>query len=170
MLGWYTEPTHNNRMVLALCSGIDSEIAWALDRLCRLCNNERFVLKEIPGLTEALFEWPFWYVKDGASEVGGRSQIFSLRREEERWIRHALESMFILRNSAQNAPNSQELVGRRATQELILLALHRLDPDIDHHAEFLLNTVDLLQTIAGGSGAAPARRGGVPNLGGAQTW
>lgn len=142
-------------MVLALSSGIDSEIGWALDRLCRLCNNERFILKEIPGLTEALFEWPFWFVKDGSRDLCAKSAMFALSREEERWIRHAQESMFILRNSAVNGPNAQELVGRRATQELILLSLHRLEPDTDANVEFLLNVVDLLQSIASGSVLPP---------------
>ncbi|THH02625.1 hypothetical protein EW026_g310 [Hermanssonia centrifuga] len=142
-------------MVLSLCSGIDSEIGWALDRLIRLCNNERFVLKEIPGLTEALFEWPFWYVKDGAHTLTGRSSLFALSRDEERWIRHALESMFVLRNSAINGPNAQELVGRRATQELILLSLHRLKPENDTNTEFLLCIIELLQAIASGSVLPP---------------
>ncbi|KAH9937282.1 uncharacterized protein B0H18DRAFT_969924 [Fomitopsis serialis] len=36
---WYTEGTPNNRMLLALRSGIDSEISWALDRLtASLCS------------------------------------------------------------------------------------------------------------------------------------
>ncbi|KAI0303012.1 hypothetical protein BC826DRAFT_1137895 [Russula brevipes] len=51
--GWYTEASPDNRMLLPLRSGIRSEIAWAFDRLCRLCNDERFLFCSIPGLTNA---------------------------------------------------------------------------------------------------------------------
>ena len=64
-------------MLLALRSGIDSEISWALDRLTRLCNNEQFVLRAIPGLTDALFEWPVWYVEIGAKLCAGATTLFA---------------------------------------------------------------------------------------------
>jgi len=50
-------------MMLALRSGIHEEVSWALDRLLRLCSNEKFLLSAIPGLTDALFAWPEWYVE-----------------------------------------------------------------------------------------------------------
>ena len=50
-------------MMLALRSGIPEEVSWALDRLLRLCSNEKFLLSAIPGLTDALFAWPEWYVE-----------------------------------------------------------------------------------------------------------
>ena len=49
--------------MLALRSGIPEEVSWALDRLLRLCSNEKFLLSAIPGLTDALFAWPEWYVE-----------------------------------------------------------------------------------------------------------
>ncbi|KAI0347792.1 hypothetical protein BDW22DRAFT_1479711 [Trametopsis cervina] len=152
---WYTEPVPNNRMVLALKSGIDSEISWALERLCRLCHNEQFILSALPGLTEALFEWPSWYVKGGYTDLLGAHALFSTSKDMSQWVRHALECMFILRNASCNPANAQELVGRRTTQELILLALHRLKPDNDTNVQFLLDVVDLLQSISSTSVLPP---------------
>jgi chromatin structure-remodeling complex subunit RSC9 len=139
-------------MVLALKSGIDSEITWALERLCRLCDKELFILKALPGLTEALVEWPSWYVKGGYMQHAGPSSLFATSKDMLMWTRHALECMFILRNASCNPANAMEnameLAGRRSTQELILLALHRLKPDNDTNVQFLLDIVDLLQSIS----------------------
>ncbi|KAI0936795.1 hypothetical protein AcV5_004843 [Taiwanofungus camphoratus] len=145
---WYTEATPNNRMLLSLRSGIDSEIAWALDRLCRLCNNEQFVLRAIPGLTDALFEWPAWYVEGGSQECARMATLFSLAPDLERKRRHALESLFILRNAAVNDPNAQELSAHHRTRALVLLALHNLKPDSDTNTEFILYIIELLQAVA----------------------
>src|ERR1700728_4748048 len=76
-LGWYTEATPLNRMLLSLRSGIDADIGWALNRLCRLCDNEQFVLKTIPGLIDALFEWPEWYANEGYKEHAEVTSLFS---------------------------------------------------------------------------------------------
>ena len=38
------EGTNNNRMLLAIRSGILPEIGWALDRLCRLAQNDQFFI------------------------------------------------------------------------------------------------------------------------------
>ncbi|KAK7695285.1 hypothetical protein QCA50_002475 [Cerrena zonata] len=145
---WYTENTPSNRMLMSLRSGIDSEISWALDRLCRLCNNEQFILAAIPGLTEALFVWPDWYVSTGAEECATKASLFALPKALERQRRHALESMFILKNSAVNDTNSTELAGHNRTRTLILLALHRLQPETDANTEFLTYVIELLQSIS----------------------
>ncbi|CCM03132.1 uncharacterized protein FIBRA_05253 [Fibroporia radiculosa] len=145
---WYTEATPNNRMLLSLRSGIDSEVAWALDRLCRLCNNEQFLLRAIPGLTDALFEWPFWYVRVGAKHCAPTSMLFSLPPEWERHRRHALESVFILRNAAVNEPNALELSQYESTRQLILLALHHIPTDSDSNMEFVQYVIELLQALA----------------------
>ena len=142
-------------MVLALRSGIDSEVSWALERLCRLCHNEQFILKALPGLTEALVDWPSWYVKGGYLELSGPPNLFATSKDMSLWTRHALECMFILRNASCNPVNAQELVGRRTTQELILLALHRLKPTNDVHVQFLLDIVELLQSISSTSVLPP---------------
>ncbi|KZT75030.1 hypothetical protein DAEQUDRAFT_748168 [Daedalea quercina L-15889] len=152
---WYTEGTPNNRMLLALRSGIDSEISWALDRLTRLCNNEQFVLRAIPGLTDALFEWPVWYVEVGAAICARATTLFALPQEWERKRKHALESILILRNSAVNEPNAQELSEHRRTRSLILLALHGIKPDCDANTEFVLYIIELLQSISAGLSLPP---------------
>lgn len=135
-------------MLLSLRSGIDSEIAWALDRLCRLCDNEQFVLKAIPGLTDALFEWPEWYAREGVSRITGVDSLFSLHPDQERKRRHALECLFILRNAALNEPNALELSTHPRTQPLIFQLLHNVNADSDANTEFVLHAIELLQAVA----------------------
>lgn len=146
--GWYTEAAPNNRMLLSLRSGIDSEVAWALDRLCRLCQNEQFMLIAIPGLTDALFEWPEWYTKQGAKLFSADSGIFAVSPQQERKRRHAIESLFILRNAAMHSSNADELALHPKTRDLILCSLHDLKPDSDPNSEFLLYVIEILQSIA----------------------
>ncbi|KAJ8488495.1 hypothetical protein ONZ51_g3532 [Trametes cubensis] len=145
---WYTEATPNNRMLLSLRSGIDSEVAWALDRLCRLCQNEQFMLRAIPGLTDALFEWPEWYTKEGAKQYSDDSVFFAVPPGKERKRRHAIESLFILRNAAMHPSNGEELAIHPNTRDLILCALHELKPNTDANCEFLLYVIEILQSIA----------------------
>ncbi|OCH94683.1 hypothetical protein OBBRIDRAFT_722120 [Obba rivulosa] len=145
---WYTEASPNNRMLLALRSGIDTEVAWALDRLCRLCNNEQFLLRAIPGLTDALFEWPDWYVNGGAEEYTRVAALFSLPPDLEQKQRYAFESLFILRNAALNQPNADELAGHPRTRNLVLTALHRVRPKTDSTTEFMLYIIELFQAVA----------------------
>lgn len=135
-------------MTLSLRSGIDQEISWALDRLCRLCHNEQFLLRSIPGLIDALFEWPEWYIREGHKAYSEVQSLFSVPRELQRRRRHALESLFVLRNAAMHESNSQELSVHSHTAPLILNALHDLDPHLDQNAEFILHTIDLLQSVA----------------------
>lgn len=135
-------------MLLALRSGINQEIGWALDRLCRLCNNEQFVLTAIPGLTDALFEWPEWFVTQNTGATDSTASLFSAPPDQGRKRRHALESVFILRNAAVNEPNAVELAGNPRTLHLILQALYNLRPDSDTDAEFILHSIELLQAIA----------------------
>jgi chromatin structure-remodeling complex subunit RSC9 len=135
-------------MLLSLRSGIDSEIAWALERLCRLCDNEQFVLKAIPGLTDVLFEWPEWYATEGASQTTGTASLFSPHPNQERKRRHALECLFILRNAALNEPNALELSTHPRTQHLIFQTLHNVKIDSDANSEFVLHAIELLQAVA----------------------
>ena len=88
-------------------------------------------------------------------ELLGTPALFATPKNMSLWTRHSLECMFILRNASCNPANAQELVGRRATQELILLALHRLKPDTDTNVQFLLDIVDLLQSISSTSVLTP---------------
>jgi chromatin structure-remodeling complex subunit RSC9 len=135
-------------MLLSLRSGIDADIGWALNRLCRLCDNEQFVLKTIPGLIDALFEWPEWYANEGYKEHAEVTSLFSPNRSRERRKRHALESLFILRNAALNEPNARELGNHRRTKPLVQALIHNLVFDMDENAEFLLHACELLQAIA----------------------
>jgi chromatin structure-remodeling complex subunit RSC9 len=146
--GWYTEATPNNRMLLSLRSGIDSEIAWALERLCRLCDNEQFVLKAIPGLTDVLFEWPEWYAREGASQIAKTASLFSPHPDQERRRRHALECLFILRNAALNEPNAEELSNHPRTLPLIFQTLRNVQIDSDANSEFILHAIEFLQAVA----------------------
>ena len=145
--GWYTETVPSNRMALSLRSGIHSEIAWSLDRLCRLCHNEHFVLKTIPGLIDALFEWPEWYVSEGYKAVNDAHILFSPPPEFSRQRLFALESLFVLRNSSLNDQNAWEIYNHSHTLPVILNALQNLDAEREENIEFILYCVDLMHTI-----------------------
>lgn len=146
---WYTEATPSNRMVLSIRSGINSEIAWALDRLYRLCANDQFSLKNIPGLTDALFEWPEWYATEGYL-VAEQHRLFAMPDAEHRKRRHAIECIFVLRNSATNEPNASELANHSRTLPLLFNALTNLAPDTDMNVEFVIYAIELLQAISQG--------------------
>lgn len=135
-------------MSLALRSTIDAEIAWALDRLCRLCFNEQFLLRNIPGLIDALFEWPEWYATEGYKELADVQPLFSIPRTLSRRHRHALECLFVLRNVASHEVNAQELAYHSHTMPLILNTLRNLDPDLDQNAEFVLHILDFFHALA----------------------
>jgi len=135
-------------MVLSLRSGIHPEIGWALDRLCRLCDNEQFLLRTIPGLTDALFEWPEWYASKGFKDVTQLQSLFAPNPYQAQKRRHALESLFVLRNAALNEPNALELANHSHTVPLILTALHNLESDSDETTEFILHIIELLQAVA----------------------
>ncbi|TFK90814.1 hypothetical protein K466DRAFT_542896 [Polyporus arcularius HHB13444] len=145
---WYTAAEPNNRMLLSLRSGIDSEVAWALDRLCRLCQNEQFMLIAIPGLTDALFEWPEWYVTEGHKQFGEEVNFFAMPKDKERKRRHAIESLFILRNAAMHEANARELSVYPKVPGLILRTLHDLESNTDANSEFILYVLEIMQSIA----------------------
>jgi chromatin structure-remodeling complex subunit RSC9 len=136
-------------MLLSLRSGIPSEIAWAFDRLCRLCNNEQFLFRSIPGLTNTLFEWPEWYISQNAAGSFKLTSLFTMSPSEERKRRHGLEALCIMRNAAAvNDANAEELVKHKKATPLILSALHSVQPNSDENVEFLLYVTDLFQYIA----------------------
>jgi chromatin structure-remodeling complex subunit RSC9 len=136
-------------MLLSLRSGIPSEIAWAFDRLCRLCNNEQFLFRSIPGLTNTLFEWPEWYIAQNVAGSFKLASLFTMSPSEERKRRHGLEALCIMRNAAAvNDANAEELVKHKKAIPLILSALHNVQPTSDENVEFLLYVTDLFQYIA----------------------
>ena len=134
-------------MALSLRSSIHSEVAWSLDRLCRLCHNEHFVLKTIPGLIDALFEWPEWYVSEGYKAGNEARILFSPPPEFSRQRLFALESLFVLRNSSLNEQNAWEIYNHSHTLPIILNALQNLDAEREENIEFILYCVDLMNTI-----------------------
>ncbi|KAJ6604833.1 hypothetical protein DFH09DRAFT_1123912 [Mycena vulgaris] len=152
---WYTETVPNNRMTLSLRSGIKQEVNWALDRLCRLCHNEQFLLRNVPGLIDALFEWPEWYVVEGYRASTDIQSLFSLPPDLAAKRRHALESLFVLRNAAMHETNAQELLYHSHSMPLVFNALDRLKPDLDEHSEFLLNTVEFFHSLSAKYVVAP---------------
>jgi len=133
-------------MLLALRSGIPKEINWALERMCRLSHNDQFILRKVPGLADALIEWPEWYVQKGIAEFE-QGNIFSIPPAIARRRRHALEAMFILRNCSVNDPNAIYLSTHRRTLLLLKKALDSVQPDSDANSEFLLHVVDLLHSV-----------------------
>ncbi|PFH49696.1 hypothetical protein AMATHDRAFT_62679 [Amanita thiersii Skay4041] len=145
---WYTETVPNNRMALSLRSGIHTEVAWSLDRLCRLCHNDQFLLKTIPGLIDSLFEWPEWYVSEGYKSITDVSMLFSPSPEFACQRRFALESLFVLRNSALNDQNAWELFNHSHTLPLLLQAIQNLDFQRDENIEFLLHCMDLMHAVS----------------------
>ncbi|KAF8899009.1 hypothetical protein BD779DRAFT_1486582 [Infundibulicybe gibba] len=145
---WYTESIPSNRMTLSLRSGIHSEVGWSLDRLCRLCHNEQFQLKSIPGVIDALFEWPEWYATEGFRQTSDADILFSPPPEQARQRRYALESLFVLRNAALHEQNAFELSNHSHTIPLIMNAFQNLDFDRDENTEFILHIIDLLHVVS----------------------
>lgn len=135
-------------MSLSLRSGILGEVAWALDRLCRLCHNEQFVFRSIPGLIDGLFDWPEWYATEGYRNWTEENILFSPSRELTQKHRFALESLFVLRNASLNETNSWDLAAHSHTIPLLLGSLLNLDPNIDENVEFLLFILDIFQVVA----------------------
>ena len=135
-------------MSLSLRSGIHTEIAWSLDRLCRLCHNDQFLLKSIPGLIDGLFEWPEWYITEGYKASTNTDLLFFKPPDRTRQRRFALESLFVLRNTALNEQNAWELSNHSHTMPLILNALHDLPFGQEENTEFILHIIDLYHVMA----------------------
>jgi len=136
-------------MALSLLSGMDNEIGWALDRLCRLSHNDQFSLRATPGLLDGLFEWPEWFVRRGYKESTDLQSLFSPSPLLLERRHHALESLFVLRNAALQENNQADLATYPRTMPFILDSLHNLNLDLDENGEFLLHTVDLFHAVAG---------------------
>ncbi|KDR85461.1 hypothetical protein GALMADRAFT_234348 [Galerina marginata CBS 339.88] len=151
---WYTEVVPNNRMSLSIRSGIHSEVSWALDRLCRLVLNEKFVF--LPGVIDGLFDWPEWYVTEGYKESKDCDILFSSLPEQSLQRRFALESLFILRNAAFHEPNALDLAAHSHILPLILNGLHNLDHAKDENVEALLNIIDLFHVVASNDTVHPS--------------
>lgn len=152
---WYTEATPNNRMVLAARSGIPSEITWAMDRICRASDHPQFIARNIPGMLDALFTWPEWYIEQSKIPKDELKRLFSPSEEEDIERRHALHSIFALRNLSVNPPNAVDLASRERTRRLIFSALHHLDPSRAQDAEFLLDAMEIYKNMASTTAPPP---------------
>lgn len=144
------EQTTANRMVLSLRSGIPDEVHWAIDRLVRLTTvtkNENFSLQRFPGLTDALFEWPMWYVQEGHRYTSTATAIFAVPSEAKRKQRFALDSLLLLRNSALQDLSLTDLLRHHLTLPFIELALQSLDILKPSNAEFLILVLDLFHAV-----------------------
>lgn len=143
----YTQASPSNRMLLALRSGIDSEIDWALARLVRLAHMDKFLLKSIPGILDELFVWPTWYVNNHGNDDDS-SFGFSPDPALARKRRRALDSLLVLRNTSLNDTNAQQLASHPRTRGLVSKALHDLNRALDSNSELLLHVLDLLFSIS----------------------
>jgi chromatin structure-remodeling complex subunit RSC9 len=148
LIGWYTEERPNNRMLLSLRSGISTEVRWALDRLCRLSNNEKFSLKAYPGLTDALFEWPERFVAGYDSNAAVLDDLFVIPQDYERLRRNALESLFVLRNASVHEANALELATHSHTRPLLAQTLQKIKPSSDPNIEYIIHVIDILHSIS----------------------
>ncbi|KAF5384911.1 hypothetical protein D9615_001292 [Tricholomella constricta] len=74
--------------------------------------------------------------------------LFSPPPDLSRKRRYALESLFVLRNTALFEPNAVELASHSHTLPLILKALHTLQYDRDEDSEFVFHIIDLYHVVA----------------------
>ncbi|KAH8835511.1 hypothetical protein DL96DRAFT_1702489 [Flagelloscypha sp. PMI_526] len=141
---WYTEPTASNRMVLSLRSGIISEVQWALERLIATHQSDNFSLNRLPGLTDALFEWPMWFIREGHLYASRpTSALFAIPAEIKSKQRFALDSLYIIRNCALKEESLAELSRHSSTLIFVGAALQTLDHQKPYNAEFLVLVMDL---------------------------
>lgn len=150
-------------MALSIRSGIPSEITWALDRLCRLVNNNQFMF--IPGVIDGLFDWPEWYINEGHKQSKDTDLLFSASPVQAQQRQFALESLFILGNAALYEPNAEAFARHSHTIPLVLNGLHNLDHRSD--SEAILHILDLFHFLAPAYIAhpsAPVRSNPIPPL------
>jgi len=140
-------------MVLALRSGVHDEVSWSLYRLLTLSSQHgaRFFLKPLPGLTDALFEWPLWWVKESGGiskedSLLGTYEFWSMDPDVARKRKYALESLLILRNASFNETNATHLMASSKTFPL-LTSIRTLTKD-DFNCEFIAYCIEILHAIA----------------------
>lgn len=131
-------------MLLALRSGVHSEVSWALARLLRFSLSDRFVLSVWPGLVDALCDWPDWFVRHGDDE-GEDGIIFSPSPDYSLKRRFALTSLLILKNSAHLDENSTTLSGSRRVRFLVFMTLNKFRIQSDNKHEFLLGVLEIFR-------------------------
>jgi len=143
-------------MLLALRSTIDSEIDWALSRIVRLTQYPEFLpLKSIPGILDALFDWPEWYIENWDKLSADQSIFTNIDHDLRRNRTRALNALVALRNASLTEANMVELADNPRTRKFIIAALHNLDRTRDTNQEFLVHVIDLLYSLAGGLIVSP---------------
>ncbi|KAG8697732.1 Chromatin structure-remodeling complex protein rsc9, partial [Ceratobasidium sp. 395] len=144
---WYLENDVSNRMVLALRSGILTEIGWSLLRLGTLAHqwSNRFSLQGMPGSLDALFLLPDWYIENASTD---ETEDMMFATDRETWLRrsYALEAVLILRNVSLEETNFRSIVEHPHTVSFVRDALCKLVP-VEHHAEFIVYTLELLHAL-----------------------
>ncbi len=145
-------------MVLALSSGIDEEISWSLYRLAQLSHKhgQQFFLKSLFGLTDALLEWPLWWLRDNGGVpnprtgsllqgTGAVTEVWALAPDVQKKRKHALECLVILRNASVEHPNGTYLVTNRRV--LPLIAGIRSLPKTPLNAEFIVFLAEIFHNL-----------------------
>ncbi|KAG8891770.1 Chromatin structure-remodeling complex protein rsc9, partial [Tulasnella sp. 403] len=154
---WFLDESPKNRMVLALLSGVDDEISWSLFRLGHLSHQhgQRFFIQPFFGLTDALMEWPFWYIRENGGfkdtrpdALGGQTDNWFISADIQKKRKHALESLLILRNASFEQGNAVHLITNHTQRTLALLAGLQSLPNIPLHAEFILHLADIFHGLA----------------------
>ena len=156
---WFIDESPKNRMVLALLSGIDEEVSWSLFRLAHLSyqHGHRFFLKPLFGLTDALMEWPLWWLANSggipADETqglmngnGAASEIWAVSSGVQKKRKHALESLLILRNASFETANATFLMQNPRTM-VLLDGLQSL-PRIPLNSEFIGYLAEIFNGVA----------------------
>ena len=131
-------------MLLALRSGVFSEVSWALVRLLRFSLSDRFVLSMWPGLVDALCDWPDWFVAH-ADDEGEDGSIFSPSPDYSLKRRFAVTSLLILKNSAHLDDNSATLSGSRRVRFLVFMTLNKFRIQSDNKHEFRLGVLEIFR-------------------------
>lgn len=118
-----------------------------------MCKDENFLLRNMLGLTDALFVWPDWYIRGGARQCMDAEKLFALPADLARQKRYALDSIFILRNASYHEENAATLAAHQKARIIILWTLHHMrrrdEPAMEiSHAEFILYVIEMLQNIS----------------------
>lgn len=146
-------------MVLALESGILSEVSWSLNKLIRISASDQRAgspayLPAYPTLPTALCEWPEWFLSHANDEDG---VTFSPNPKYTVQKRLALNSMLVLKNMALIDENSANILARcQRIRTLVFAILERYQHPTDTTLEFLLAAMDLFRYTIQKWPAAPS--------------
>lgn len=147
------QPSPNNRMVLALESGITSEVSWALSRLIRISASDRPTLTAFTALPDALCQWPEWFLEHGDDEDSitfSPSPRYTINR------RLALNSLLVLKNTAIGEEGATALAKCQRVRRLLFRTMEQYQRPTDSTLEFLLTAMDIFRYTVQKWPAAPS--------------